>query len=70
VNVMLLAGLTPDEREAVRAAARAAETGRVRDERERRLAEAVRNIEQEVRVIKLLLADRRAGEGGCDDDPR
>jgi hypothetical protein len=42
----------------------------VRDERERRLAEAVRNIEQEVRVIKLLLADRRAGEGGGDDDPR
>jgi TRAP-type C4-dicarboxylate transport system substrate-binding protein len=70
MNAILLAGLTPDEREAVRAAARAAETGRVRDERERRLAEAVRNIEQEVRVIKLLLADRRAGEGGCDDDPR
>jgi TRAP-type C4-dicarboxylate transport system substrate-binding protein len=70
MNAILLAGLTPDEREAVRAAARAAETGRGRDERERRLAEAVRNIEQEVRVIKLLLADRRAGEGGCDDDPR
>jgi hypothetical protein len=51
MNAILLAGLTPDERE-------------------RRLAEAVRNIEQEVRVIKLLLADRRAGEGGCDDDPR
>jgi hypothetical protein len=70
MNAILLAGLTPDEREAVRAAARAAETGRVRDERERRLAEAVRNIEQEVRVIKLLLAGRRAGEGGGDDDPR
>jgi hypothetical protein len=69
VNTILLAGLTPAEREAVRAAARAAESGRVRDERERRLAEAVQNIEQEVRVIKLLLAGRTTDEGG-DDDPR